>query len=34
VVAAPLIELVDIARYYQKGDDSNAALDGLSFTVE
>jgi putative ABC transport system ATP-binding protein len=34
VVAAPLIELVDIARYYQMGDERIAALDGVSFTVE
>ena len=34
VVAAPLLELVDIARYYQMGDERIAALDGVSFTVE
>ncbi|HEY5950037.1 MAG TPA: ATP-binding cassette domain-containing protein, partial [Kofleriaceae bacterium] len=31
---APLIELVDIARYYQMGDERIAALDGVSFKVE
>src|SRR5687767_11676599 len=31
---APLIELVDIARYYQMGDERIAALDGVSFSVE
>jgi putative ABC transport system ATP-binding protein len=31
---APLIELVDIARYYQMGDERIAALDGVSFGVE
>jgi putative ABC transport system ATP-binding protein len=31
---APLIELVDIARYYQMGDERIAALDGVSFAVE
>ena len=30
----PLIELVDIARYYQMGDERIAALDGVSFAVE
>jgi len=30
---APVIELVDIARYYQMGDQKIAALDGVSFTV-
>jgi putative ABC transport system ATP-binding protein len=30
---APLIELVDIARYYQMGDERIAALDGVSFAV-
>ena len=29
-----LIELVDIARYYQMGDERIAALDGVSFAVE
>jgi putative ABC transport system ATP-binding protein len=29
-----LIELVDVARYYQMGDERIAALDGISFTVE
>jgi putative ABC transport system ATP-binding protein len=31
---APLIELVDIARYYQMGDERIAALDGVSFSIE
>jgi putative ABC transport system ATP-binding protein len=31
---APLIELVDIARYYQMGDERIAALDGVSFAIE
>ncbi|HSD86197.1 MAG TPA: ABC transporter ATP-binding protein [Kofleriaceae bacterium] len=31
---APLLELVDIARYYQMGDERIAALDGVSFKVE
>ena len=31
---APLIELVDIARYYQMGDERIAALDGVSFSVQ
>jgi putative ABC transport system ATP-binding protein len=31
---APLIELVDITRYYQMGDERIAALDGVSFAVE
>ena len=31
---APLIELVDIARYYQMGDERIAALDGVSFAVD
>jgi putative ABC transport system ATP-binding protein len=31
--AAPVIELVDIARYYQMGDERIHALDGVSFTV-
>jgi putative ABC transport system ATP-binding protein len=30
----PLLELVDIARYYQMGDERIAALDGVSFSVE
>jgi putative ABC transport system ATP-binding protein len=30
---APLIELVDVARYYQMGDERIAALDGVSFSV-
>ncbi len=30
---APVIELVDITRYYQMGDERIAALDGVSFTV-
>ena len=30
----PLLELVDIARYYQMGDERIAALDGVSFTIE
>ena len=30
---APLIELVDIARYYQMGDERIAALDGVSFAI-
>ena len=29
----PVIELEDIARYYQMGDERIAALDGVSFTV-
>jgi len=32
--AAPLIELVDVARYYQMGDERIAGLDGVSFTVD
>ncbi len=32
-MAAPVIELVDIARYYQMGDERIAALDGVSFAV-
>lgn len=32
-VSGPLIELVDVARYYQMGDERIAALDGVSFTV-
>jgi putative ABC transport system ATP-binding protein len=31
---APLIELVEIARYYQMGDERIAALDGVSFAVQ
>jgi putative ABC transport system ATP-binding protein len=31
---APVIELVEIARYYQMGDERIAALDGVSFSVE
>jgi len=31
---APLIELVDIARYYQMGDERIAALDGVSFAID
>jgi putative ABC transport system ATP-binding protein len=31
---APLIELVDIARYYQMGDERIRALDGVSFAIE
>jgi putative ABC transport system ATP-binding protein len=30
---APVIELVDITRYYQMGDERIAALDGVSFSV-
>ena len=30
---APVIELVDIARYYQMGDERIHALDGVSFSV-
>ena len=30
----PLIELVDIARYYQMGDERIAALDGVSFAID
>src|SRR3979409_611021 len=30
----PLIELVDIARYYRMGDQQIAALDGVSFTID
>src|SRR5256885_16432021 len=29
----PLIELVDVARYYQMGDQRIAALDGVSFAI-
>ncbi len=31
---APLIELVDVARYYQMGDERIAALDGVGFAVD
>jgi putative ABC transport system ATP-binding protein len=31
---APLIELVDIARYYQMGDERIRALDGVSFAID
>jgi putative ABC transport system ATP-binding protein len=31
---APVIELVEIARYYQMGDERIAALDGVSFSVQ
>jgi putative ABC transport system ATP-binding protein len=31
---ASLIELRDVARYYQMGDERIAALDGVSFTIE
>ena len=31
---APLIELVDVARYYQMGDEKIAALDGVGFSVD
>ncbi len=31
---APLIELVDVARYYQMGDQRIAALDGVGFAIE
>ena len=31
---APLIELVNIARYYQMGDERIAALDGVSFAID
>jgi putative ABC transport system ATP-binding protein len=30
----PVIELVDVARFYQMGDERIAALDGVSFRVE
>jgi putative ABC transport system ATP-binding protein len=30
----PLIELVDIARYYRMGEQQIAALDGVSFAIE
>jgi putative ABC transport system ATP-binding protein len=30
----PLIELVDVARYYHMGDDRIAALDGVAFAIE
>jgi putative ABC transport system ATP-binding protein len=32
-VVVPLIELVEVARYYQMGDERIAALDGVSFHV-
>jgi putative ABC transport system ATP-binding protein len=31
---APVIELVEIARFYQMGDERIAALDGVSFAVD
>ena len=31
---APVIELIDIARYYQMGDERIRALDGVSFSVD
>ena len=31
---APLIELIDVARYYTMGDEKIAALDGVSFAIE
>jgi putative ABC transport system ATP-binding protein len=31
---AALIEIADLARYYQMGDERIAALDGIGFTVE
>src|SRR5437868_3874454 len=31
---APVIELVDIARYYVMGEERIAALDGVSFSVQ
>ncbi len=31
---APLIELVDVARYYQMGEERIAALDGVGFAIE
>jgi putative ABC transport system ATP-binding protein len=31
---APLIELHDVARYYQMGDERIAALDGVTFAIE
>jgi putative ABC transport system ATP-binding protein len=30
----PLIELHDVARYYQMGDERIAALDGVTFTID
>ncbi len=30
----PLIELIDVARHYQMGDERIAALDGVSFAIE
>jgi putative ABC transport system ATP-binding protein len=32
-MAAPVIELIDVARFYQMGDERIAALDGVSFGV-
>src|SRR5258706_9901691 len=31
---APVIELVDVARFYKMGDERIAALDGVSFAIE
>jgi putative ABC transport system ATP-binding protein len=31
---APLIELVDVARYYHMGDERIAALDGIGFSID
>ncbi|TMQ18758.1 MAG: ATP-binding cassette domain-containing protein [Deltaproteobacteria bacterium] len=31
---APLIEVVDVARYYRMGDEQIAALDGVSFAIQ
>ena len=31
---APLIELIEVARYYQMGDEKIAALDGVSFAID
>ena len=31
---APVIELIEVARHYQMGDERIAALDGVSFSVE
>src|SRR5450432_320640 len=33
-MSGTLIELVDVARYYQMGEERIAALDGVSFAVE
>ena len=30
----PLIELIDVARHYQMGDERIAALDGVSFSID